>query len=1052
MSVVDPFLDPENIATKDFTSKRKGYDQDEVRAYLRRLAEAANKNVNGDDSSELQAQNDRLLAEIAEMRERLEEAGANNDEEGVHVTNLITAETTMVIDAARAAAAEILRKAEAESARRRRELNELEQRVEAEVSEKRTNVAEEAARIRREVKSEVNQLRTQVEDETTLARNKADEYASTTRSQAQEFLRTRTEEAESFHETRTKAATTETAALRSEAEEAAENVRRAATEAAATMRREAEEESVAMVRAAEEEAAQLRAKAHAESEEAKTATAELRAGAAELSARLKEQAQADAEAAGVELRNEARLMITEAKTLRERILADLVKRRRVARQQLDQARAARDRLARSLEEVRRKLDEATGELEMAVPEARAAMDRVGTVGNEADDPAEVASLIKALDHPRPDRDELDTLEPIPEKHDRSAENLDLANDGVAVSETEFDSIPLEEVPVVDDDNEGNGEHHELPTAAIAVPKPEPEPVELEASDLDGVDLDVSSESESKLDVELEQDLQTDTDTDTDTGTKLEAEPEPDVDAPAVETTDLDPSDLDSEPFGDIVDESDSDLSDPDFDLEPEPQATRSLFAGKTDAEVPAPAEVIHEAPMASIFGTPETAQDISDSVENASVEAKSSRLTEGLFGMPLGGKEAEAQTVASTETDPEPESATQPEPEVIEPEPEPEPELEPELEPEPELETELDAEHETGSEAVDELEIQPEFELETEAEPELEPESLQEDVQQAELGQEQIQQEQIQPEIEPEPEVALEPEPEPDESNMTKAERRRAWKSKRQAATGSLFGLPAEAPAEPAEPAEPTVAQTPDAQIVSEPPSGGAGRGLFREAAAPAASAETPAPFEARDSALVRIGPDLRRRMKRALADDQSEVLDGLRRGKRKLTVKDLPDPEGSRQRFAKALETPLRQAASAGAKSLGGRVDEAVVEPLVERVSRSVMENVRSRVWESVTQTGGGREEVLEPIRSHYRDIRAAELPVLAEDALTEAFAVGAYESVPEGSSVSWVLDPREPTADPDCIDNAQTSPVSKPSTFASGHQLPPCGDRCRCLVLPAT
>jgi hypothetical protein len=128
------------------------------------------------------------------------------------------------------------------------------------------------------------------------------------------------------------------------------------------------------------------------------------------------------------------------------------------------------------------------------------------------------------------------------------------------------------------------------------------------------------------------------------------------------------------------------------------------------------------------------------------------------------------------------------------------------------------------------------------------------------------------------------------------------------------------------------------------------------------------------------------------------------------------------------------------------------VVEPLVERVSRSVMEKVRSRVWESVTQTGGGREEVLEPIRSHYRDIRAAELPVLAEEALAEAFAVGVYESVPEATMLSWVLDPREASADPECIGNAETSPVAKPATFASGHQLPPCGDRCRCLVLPAT
>ena len=63
-------------------------------------------------------------------------ATAENDD-AIHVTSLITSETTQVIESARAAASEIIRKAETEASRRRKEVKELEQRVDAEIQEKR---------------------------------------------------------------------------------------------------------------------------------------------------------------------------------------------------------------------------------------------------------------------------------------------------------------------------------------------------------------------------------------------------------------------------------------------------------------------------------------------------------------------------------------------------------------------------------------------------------------------------------------------------------------------------------------------------------------------------------------------------------------------------------------------------------------------------------------------------------------------------------------------------------------------------------------------------
>jgi DivIVA domain-containing protein len=73
-------------------------------------------------------------------------------------------------------------------------------------------------------------------------------------------------------------------------------------------------------------------------------------------------------------RDEARRMIAEAETMRERVLLDLDRRRRASREQLERLNGARSRLLAAYEVVRRTVDEATGELTAALPEAKVASD------------------------------------------------------------------------------------------------------------------------------------------------------------------------------------------------------------------------------------------------------------------------------------------------------------------------------------------------------------------------------------------------------------------------------------------------------------------------------------------------------------------------------------------------------------------------------------------------------------------------------------------------------------------------------------------------------
>ena len=214
---------------------------------------------------------------------------------------------------------------------------------------------------------------------------------------------------------------------------------------------------------------------------------------------------------------------------------------------------------------------------------------------------------------------------------------------------------------------------------------------------------------------------------------------------------------------------------------------------------------------------------------------------------------------------------------------------------------------------------------------------------------------------------------------------------------------------------------------------------------------EIPQVFMDRDVAMTRFGPSLRRQLKRALADDQSDVLDRVRQAKKTISLEDLPPVERQVLAFLDAVTDSLQGAARAGAEaagdSTGAGIDDAVGE-LVERLANAVAKPLRARVERSITGVGGDKEEVLEPIRANYRDARSNDVPQLADDSLAEAFAIGVYGAVANNTKVVWIADPRhEPS--PDCHDNTLAGPVKKPKPFPTGLKLPLGGPGCRCLVV---
>ena len=168
---------------------------------------------------------------------------------------------------------------------------------------------------------------------------------------------------------------------------------------------------------------------------------ELRSVVAAMEAELAE-ARADATAELEEAKRRGRQMVTEAQTVRRRILEDLIRRRKVLRRQIEQLRVGRERLLEAYEVVGLTVEEATAELGVALPAAQAAAERAGRrLGPDVDEvaPDELHAIEAEIDAARVAG--LPILEP-PTAAERVA-----AHAGMAGDETPDDEVvpPLVEV-------------------------------------------------------------------------------------------------------------------------------------------------------------------------------------------------------------------------------------------------------------------------------------------------------------------------------------------------------------------------------------------------------------------------------------------------------------------------------------------------------------------------------------------------------------------------------------------------------------------------------
>lgn len=340
--------DADAVAGQTFSRSRKGFEPDEVRAYLVGLA------------SQLR-ESHRSQADMARRLAELERRSTDPRELDVaQVSELLGEETARVLDTARKAAVEIRTKAEKYAAETRDAAAEYDTTTRSDADEyahvarhaaqddadvTRSAAAQESVRVRAEAERVLVERTGEAETAAAATRAEADAYGEHARAEADAYADTTRAAAESYRADEQQAADAYREQTRAEADAYSESTRAAADAYRAEQHRAGDA---------------YRAEATADGEQARAAVeaevAEARAAADAALAEGRVALQAEADGIREVARRQGRSMVDEARDYRDRVIADLADRRRAARAQLEQLTTSRDALAVTLTDVAERIE------------------------------------------------------------------------------------------------------------------------------------------------------------------------------------------------------------------------------------------------------------------------------------------------------------------------------------------------------------------------------------------------------------------------------------------------------------------------------------------------------------------------------------------------------------------------------------------------------------------------------------------------------------------------------------------------------------------------
>ena len=196
-----------------------------------------------------------------------------------------------------------------------------------------------------------------------------------------------------------------------------------AREAAAKIKTRADETATRLIREATDEAARIREDAELEG------------------ARRRQDASSDAESEILMAKQQGRDMVNEARAYRERVLADVAKRRELAREQLEDLMHSRDRLIQAFERARVATDDVLRDLDEASDETNEFVNLANTTG-----PVPIIVQVDEL----PAAEAVTTIAPVPyDQDDDPVVDVPVVNT-VVDHPAPIDITAIDETPVVED--------------------------------------------------------------------------------------------------------------------------------------------------------------------------------------------------------------------------------------------------------------------------------------------------------------------------------------------------------------------------------------------------------------------------------------------------------------------------------------------------------------------------------------------------------------------------------------------------------------------------
>ncbi|HMG27298.1 MAG TPA: DivIVA domain-containing protein [Acidimicrobiia bacterium] len=206
-----------------------------------------------------------------------------------------------------------------------------------------------------------------------------------------------------------------------------------------------------------------------------------------------------------------------------------------------------------------------------------------------------------------------------------------------------------------------------------------------------------------------------------------------------------------------------------------------------------------------------------------------------------------------------------------------------------------------------------------------------------------------------------------------------------------------------------------------------------------------------RDELLAPIAHELVRQSKRVLQNEQNEILDALRRERRRPDAEKLLPPLPRQVEAWSEVLAPAITEAYVAARTAAAPASEPVdgaPQHMVTGMVEVLVTPLRDRLLAAVDETLGddaNPDVIAHRIGARYREWKGEELDNRIRDLLAAVYARGIYDAAPEGSRLRWV--PAEQGQCPDADDNA-LEPTRRGERFPTGQQFPPAHPGCRCLL----